>query len=688
MTSFTEHDNTAINTIRALAADVVGKANSGHPGAPMGMAPVAHVLFSKFMKFNSKNPKWINRDRFVLSNGHACALQYILLHLAGYKVSMDDLKAFRQIDSITPGHPELGVTEGIEVTTGPLGQGISNAVGLAIAQAHMGAVFNKDGFSLIDNYTYVFTGDGCLQEGVASEACSLAGHLKLGNLIAVYDDNRITIDGDTAVSFTEDVEQRFKSYGWEVLHVENGDDDVSAIAGALAQAKKSQDKPTIINLKTTIGFGSLKQGGHDVHGAPLKKDDITQLKKKFGFNPEETFAVPKETYDIYNAAAEKGAQAEAEWQSLFEQYAEKYPKEASELTRRTENRLPDGWEKALPTYTTSDAAVGSRKLSESTISKLAEVLPELVGGSADLTGSNLTRWKGAEDFQHPSTGLGSYAGRYFRFGVREHGMTAICNGIAAYGGLIPFGATFLNFVSYAAGAVRLSALSHLRVLNVATHDSIGLGEDGPTHQPVETAAWLRAIPNLAFWRPADGNETSASYLVSILSQHTPSVLAFSRQNLPQLAGSSIEKAAKGGYVVEEVENPDVTLVSTGSEVYLCLEALEKLKAQGIKARLVSLPCFEVFNTQPREYRLSVLPSGAPILSVEAYSTFGWGQYSHDHFGLQAWGASGPYDQVYKKFELTPEGISKRAEKVVAFYKKRGQPVFSPLISALDEISDE
>ncbi|WWC59414.1 transketolase [Kwoniella dejecticola CBS 10117] len=688
MSGFTQNDQVAINTIRALAADVVGKANSGHPGAPMGMAPVAHVLFSKFMRFNSKNPKWINRDRFVLSNGHACALQYILLHLAGYKVSMDDLKAFRQIDSITPGHPELGVTDGIEVTTGPLGQGISNAVGLAIAQAHMGAVFNKDNFNLIDNYTYVFTGDGCLQEGVASEACSLAGHLKLGNLIAVYDDNKITIDGDTAVSFTEDVEQRFKSYGWEVLHVEKGDDDIAAIEAALKEAQKTKDQPTIINLKTTIGFGSLKQGGHDVHGAPLKKDDITQLKKKFGFNPDETFAVPKETYDIYNAAAEKGAKAEEEWKTLFKQYSEKYPKEASELTRRVEGRLPEGWEKALPTYTTSDAAVGSRKLSETTISKLAEVLPELVGGSADLTGSNLTRWKNAEDFQHPSSGLGSYAGRYFRFGVREHGMAAICNGIAAYGGLIPFGATFLNFVSYAAGAVRLSALSHLRVLQVATHDSIGLGEDGPTHQPVETAAWLRAIPNLAFWRPADGNETSASYLVSILSQHTPSVLAFSRQNLPQLANSSIEKAAKGGYVLEEVENADVTIVSTGSEVPLALGAVEQLKSKGIKARLVSIPCFEVFDSQSREYRLSVLPSGAPILSVEAYSTFGWGQYSHDHFGLKAWGASGPYDQVYKKFDITPEGIAKRAEKVVAFYKKRGQPVFSPLISALDDISDE
>jgi len=359
----------------------------------------------------------------------------------------------------------------------------------------------------------------------------ISSHLKLGNLVAIYDDNKITIDGDTAVSFTEDVEARYKSYGWEVLHVEKGDDDLAAIDAAITQAKKSTDKPTMINLKTTIGFGSLKAGGHDVHGAPLKADDIKQLKEKFGFNPEEKFAVSDEVYKLYHGLSEKGAKTEAAWTETFKKYEEKYATEAAELTRRMEGRLPEGWEKALPTYSTEDAAVGSRKLSESTINKLAEVLPELIGGSADLTGSNLTRWKGAEDFQHPSTGLGSYKGRYFRFGVREHGMNAIANGLAAYGGIIPFVATFLNFVSYAAGAVRLSALSHFRVLNVATHDSIGLGEDGPTHQPVETAAWLRATPNLAFWRPADGNETSATYLVAIKSQHTPSVMAFSRQNV-------------------------------------------------------------------------------------------------------------------------------------------------------------
>ncbi|TXT05928.1 hypothetical protein VHUM_03689 [Vanrija humicola] len=669
---FTDVDQLAVNTIRTLAADVVAK----------GLAPVAHVLFSRFLNFNPKNSKWYNRDRFVLSNGHACALQYILLHLAGYKVSIDDLKNFRQIDSITPGHPEVGITDGIEVTTGPLGQGISNAVGLAIAQAHVGAVFNKDGYPLVNNKTYAFLGDGCLQEGVASEAASLAGHLQLGNLIAIWDDNRITIDGDTAVSFTEDVEARFRSYGWEVLHVTGGDNDLNAIAGAIAEARDNNAKPTLIALKTTIGYGSLKAGSHDVHGAPLKADDIKQLKTKFGFNPDESFVVPDKVADFWAKKAEVGEKANAEWDALFEKYKGQYPEDAAEFTRRLEGRLPDGWEKHLPVFKPEDAAVASRKLSENILNALAPHIPELIGGSADLTGSNLTRWKGAEDFQPPSTGLGSYKGRYFRFGVREHGMTAICNGLAAYGGLIPFGATFLNFVSYAAGAVRLSALSHLRVLNIATHDSIGLGEDGPTHQPIETAAWLRATPNLEFWRPADGNETSAAYLVALKSVHTPSVLALSRQNLPQLEGSSIEKASKGGYVLHEEKDADVTLVSTGSEVSIAVDAAKILQSKGLKVRITSLPCFITFDQQDHDYKVATLPGGAPIVSIEAYSTFGWAKYSHEHIGIDSFGASGPYLQVYKKFGLDGEQIAAKVEKVVAFYKKRGGDIFSPLDTAL------
>ncbi|KAI0171107.1 transketolase [Pestalotiopsis sp. NC0098] len=635
----------------------------------MGMAPVAHVLFSKFMKFNPKNPKWLNRDRFVLSNGHGCMLQYALLHLFGYAVSMDDIKAFRSIDSITPGHPEAHDTPGIEVTTGPLGQGITNAVGLAIAQAQTGATFNKENFNLVDNYTYCFLGDGCLMEGVSSEASSLAGHLQLGNLIAIYDDNHISIDGDTNCAFTEDVVKRYESYGWEVLIVSDGDNDLDSIEKAIAQAKQSKDKPTIIKLKTTIGFGSKQQGTHGVHGSPLKADDIKQLKEKFGFNPEESFAVPQEVYDAYGKVSAAGAAAEAEWNKLFAEYGNKFKAEHDDLVRRQTGDLPAGWEKALPVYTPKDAAVASRKLSETVLTKLGAVIPELIGGSADLTGSNLTRWKDAVDFQPPSTGLGDYSGRYIRYGVREHGMGGIMNGIAAYGSLIPYGGTFLNFVSYAAGAVRLSALSQIRAIWVATHDSIGLGEDGPTHQPIETLAHFRALPNCMVWRPADGNETSAAYYVALTSKHTPSIMALSRQNLPQLEGSTIERSIKGGYVLSEVEGAQVTLVSTGSEVCICVDAAKELaEKHNIKARIVSIPCFEVFDAQSKEYRLSVLPDGIPSLSVEVMSTMGWERYTHEQFGINRFGASGAYLDVYKKFEFTPEGIAKRAVATIDFWK--------------------
>ncbi|KAG9123058.1 Transketolase [Ceratobasidium sp. 392] len=684
MSSFkpADSDAIAINTIRTLAVDIVSKSNSGHPGAPMGMAPVSHILFSRFVNANPKNSKWFNRDRFVLSNGHACALQYTLLHLLGYKVSLDDLKNFRQLHSITPGHPEAGVTDGIEVTTGPLGQGIANAVGMAIAQAHIAATYNKPGFDLSNNYTYVFLGDGCLMEGVSSEASSTAGHLQLGNLIAIYDDNHISIDGDTNVAFTEDVVKRYEAYGWEVLTVDNGDDDLAAIHDAIAQAQKSKDKPTLIKLRTTIGYGSKLQGTHGVHGAPLKADDAANVKSKFGFDPQAHFVVPDQTKEVYAQIAKRGAAKEAEWEKLFAAYKEKYPTEHAELCRRIAGELPEGWESKLPTYKVGDPAIASRSLSEKVLQAISDYIPDLVGGSADLTGSNLTRVKQAVDFQPPSTGLGDYSGRYIRYGVREHGMGALMNGLAAYGGIIPFGGTFLNFVSYAAGAVRLSALSHHQVIWVATHDSIGLGEDGPTHQPVETAVHLRAIPNLAFWRPADGNETSAAYLVALKSKKTPSVLALSRQNLPQLENSTIENAVKGGYVVHEVEKEALTLVSTGSEVSIVVEAAGLLEKEGIKTRVVSLPCWEVFDNQPEEYRLSVLRSGAPILSVEAYATTGWQKYSHEQFGLKAWGASGPYQKVYEDFGLTGTNIAALGKKIVDFYKKKGGEVISPLVKAL------
>ncbi|KAK0210537.1 transketolase [Desarmillaria ectypa] len=683
-----QFDDVSIATIRTLAADVVGKANSGHPGAPMGMAPVAHVLFSRFFNANPKDSKWFNRDRFVLSNGHACALQYILLHLMGYKLSMNDLKAFRQLDSLTPGHPEAGHTDGVEVTTGPLGQGFGNGVGLAIAQAHLAAAYNKDGYDLINNYTYgtsFYIENGSLtspSNSVASEAASLAGHLQLGNLIVIYDDNHISIDGDTAVAFTENVEQRFLSYGWQVLNVENGDSDLAGIYNSIAAARQEKNKPTIIKLKTTIGFGSKVQGTHGVHGSPLKADDIVSLKTKFGFPSDQTFHVPQETYFAYEEIAKRGAALQQKWNSVLASYSQQYPKEYAELARRIEGKLPEGWEKNLPVYKPTDAAQASRKLSEIVLTAITPSFPDLLGGSADLTGSNLTKVKGTVDFQPPSTGLGSYAGTYIRYGVREHGMGAIANGLAAYGGIVPFVATFLNFVSYAAGAVRLSALSGHRVIWVATHDSIGLGEDGPTHQPIETAIHFRATPNLAFWRPADGNETSAAYYVAITSKSTPSILSLSRQNLPNLAGSTIEKAVRGGYVVQEESNEALTIVSSGSEVTIALDAAAKLGAEGIKTRVVSLPCWLVFDQQPEEYRLSVLRSGAPILSLEALSTAGWQKYSHEQYGLPGWGASGPYQKVYEKFGITGSNIAVVGKKVVEFYKQKGGEVVSPLVKAI------
>ncbi|BFZ61577.1 Transketolase [Saitoella coloradoensis] len=683
--AFSEVDVKCINTIRTLAVDITTKSKSGHPGAPMGMAPVSHVLFNKFMKFNPKNPRWMNRDRFILSNGHACVLQYTLLHLFGYPMSMKDLQEFRQLGSATPGHPESHETAGIEVTTGPLGQGVANAVGLAMGQAHLGATFNKPGYNVIDNFTYCFFGDGCMMEGVASEAMSLAGHLQLGNLICVYDDNHISIDGDINCAFTEDVMMRLESYGWHTVVVGDGDNDLNSIEEALAECKKVTDKPSCIKLRTTIGYGSKLEGTHGVHGNPLKGDDAEQVKEKFGFNPKENFHVPQEVYDYYHNTAAQGAKAEEEWNAMFAKYAQEYPELAKEFTRRAEQKLPEGWEKSLPTYTTSDPAIASRKLSENVLTALSDVLPELVGGSADLTGSNLTRWGKAIDFQPPSTGLGEYSGRYIRYGVREHAMAAIMNGLSAYSGIIPYGGTFLNFVSYAAGAIRLSALSQLRAIHVATHDSIGLGEDGPTHQPIETAAHFRALPNCMFWRPADGNETSAAYYCALTAKETPSIIALSRQNLPQLEGSVIQKSVRGGYTLIDPEDgkADVIIVSTGSEVCICVDAVKVLKEQGLKARIVSLPCWEVFDQQDEEYQLSVFPDGAPILSVEAYSTLGWQKYSHEQHGINGFGASGPYLDVYKKFELTPEGVAEKAKATVEFWKGVS-PIRSPLRRAFEQ----
>lgn len=677
--AFTEIDKLAISTIRVLSVDQVCKANSGHPGAPLGLAPAAHVIWSQ-MKMNPKNPDWIARDRFVLSNGHAVALLYSMLHLTGFPLSIEDLKQFRQLGSKTPGHPEFELP-GVEVTTGPLGQGISNAVGLAIAQKNFAATYNKPGFTLSDSFIYTICGDGCLQEGVSSEASSLAGHLQLGNLIVIYDDNKVTIDGKTSISFDEDVAKRYEAYGWEVLYVENGNEDLEAIAKAIAQAKKSVNKPTLIKLTTTIGYGSLKAGTSSVHGSPLSADDLKQLKSKFGFDPEKSFQVPQEVYDHYQATILKpGQEANAKWDALFEEYQKKYPKLGAELARRLKGELPEGWESKLPTYKPTDSAVATRKLSEIVFQNINEFIPEIIGGSADLTPSNLTRWKEAVDFQPDNTGLGSYNGRYIRYGIREHAMGAILNGISAFGANYkPYGGAFFNFLNYAAGAIRVSSLSGHPVIWVATHDSIGVGEDGPTHQPIESLAHFRALPNTHVWRPADGNEVSAAYKVALTSKHTPNIIALSRQNLPQLKGSSIEDAVKGGYVLHDVENPAIILAATGSEVSLSVEAAKLLAAKGINARVVSLPDFFNFDKQSEEYKLSVFPDGVPILSVEALSTFGWGKYAHQHFGLDRFGASGKAPEVFKFFGFTPEGVATKAEKTIDFYK--GKELISPLRKA-------
>lgn len=671
-------DEKAIATIRTLAADIVAKAKSGHPGAPMGLAPLAHLLWSRFLTCDPKDSHWLNRDRFVLSNGHGCALQYIILHLLGYKVSLDDLKSFRQLNSLTPGHPEANHTDGVEVTSGPLGQGVAEAVGMAIAQRNAAATFNKDGYKIFDSHVYAIVGDGCLQEGVSYEALSLAGHLALDNLIVFYDDNHITIDGDTAVSFTEDVELRFRSTKWNVIHVENGDSDLDAIYNAIKQARETVGKPTLVRVRTTIGYGSLKAGTESTHGSPLKPDDVAQFKKCVGFNPDETFVIPDDVKQLYADIAATGASKHEQWNALFAEYATKFGAEHAEIVRRYERRLPENWERSVPTYKPEDPAIATRKLSESVIKSISSVLPELVGGSADLTGSNLTRWTDATDFQPPVSNLGNYTGRYIRYGVREHAMCAVMNGLHAFGIHIPTGGTFLNFVSYALGAVRVAALSRFRVIYIATHDSIGLGEDGPTHQPIETAASLRAMPNLHFWRPADGNEVSGAYISALRQLETPSVLALTRQNLPHLPGSSIENALRGGYVLIEDPEAAITLVSTGSEVSISRDAVIKLAEQGIKARLVSLPCFEVFDAQPVEYRKQVLPSGAPILSVEAYATLGWGKYAHVHHGINRFGKSAPAAAVYKDYGMTDEVVAAKAAAVVNYYSKADVKPISPV----------
>ncbi len=656
-----------INSIRFLAIDAVEKANSGHPGLPMGAAPMAFVLWDRFLRFNPKNPDWLNRDRFVLSAGHGCMLHYALLYLTGYdSVGIEDIKQFRQWNSKTPGHPENHVTKGIEVTTGPLGQGIANAVGLAIAEAHLAATFNKPDFPLIDHYTYVILGDGCNMEGISGEACSLAGHLGLGKLIALYDDNHISIDGSTEIAFTEDVAKRYEAYGWHVQHVEDGNTDLEAIEKAIAAAKAVTDKPSLIKITTTIGYGSPnKANSHDVHGSPLGKAEIQATRESLGWLYPE-FEVPPEALAQFRQAIARGEQLEREWNELFQAYKTKYPEEAALLERLMSGKLPEGWADVLPTYTPESKADATRNQSGATLNALAGVLPELIGGSADLAPSNKTLLKGYGDFQK-----GQYQNRNLRFGVREHAMGAICNGIALHNsGLIPYGATFLVFTDYMRNAIRVSALSEAGVIWVMTHDSIALGEDGPTHQPIEHIASLRLIPNLIVIRPADGNETSGAYKVAVENRHRPTLLALSRQNLPILAGSSLEKTALGAYILEDCEGtPELILIGTGGETHLCVKAAATLAQEGVKVRVVSMPSWELFEMQDAAYKESVLPKAVTKrLAVEAGSTMGWCRYVGSEgatIGIDHFGASAPGEVVLEKFGFTVDNIVKQAKALLA-----------------------
>jgi len=589
--------------------------------------------------------------------------------LTGYDISIEDLKKFRQLHSKTPGHPENFATPGVEVSTGPLGQGISNAVGMAMTERHLAATFNKEGHNIVDHFTYVICGDGCLQEGISSEASSLAGHLGLGKLIVCYDDNGITIDGHTDISFTEDVAKRYEAYGWQVIVVEDVN-DVAALRAAITEARSDLSRPSMIKIRTVIGYGSKKEGSHEVHGAPLGAADLSSVKEKFGFDPSKSFEVSAEVRDVYKRVQDKGLSAEDSWIRAFSSYQQAFPELAAEFTRRMNGQLPANWKDKLPKYSHTEAkAAATRNRSEEVLNAIATVMPEIVGGSADLTPSNLTALKGSGDFQKATPG-----GRYIRFGVREHGMAAICNGMMAHGGVRPFCATFLNFIGYALGAVRVSALSQFGIIYIMTHDSVGLGEDGPTHQPIEIMDCLRGMPNMLAFRPCDGNETVGAYVQAVERSGTPTVIALSRQACPTLEGSSADKCAFGGYVLQEIgasaakTRPDLILVSSGTEVSLARDTALSVSAQNANlwVRVVSMPCTNLFD-QSIEYQMSVFSDGSPVMSIEPSCTLGWRRYAHATFGLDRFGLSAPAGDIYKFFGFSVANLSQKCLEVVAFY---------------------
>ena len=646
------------NALRFLSMDTVQAANSGHPGAPMGMADMADVLWREFLRHNPKNPKFANRDRFVLSNGHASALLYSLLHLSGYNLSADDLKNFRQLHSKTPGHPEYGYTDGVETTTGPLGQGIANAVGLALAEKLLAAEFNRDGFAIVNHHTYVFLGDGCLMEGISHEVASLAGTLGLGKLIVLYDDNNISIDGKVDGWFTENIPQRFASYGWHVVPNVDGHNP-DAIRAAIAAAQAETGKPSIICCKTLIGKGAAtKEGSHKTHGAPLGAEEIAATRQHLGWDYA-PFEVPADVYAAWNAA-EKGAKLETEWNALFAQYQAQYPELAAEFERRMAGRLPENFDRAIDAALSEIAQkaekIATRKASQNSIEVLAKVLPELVGGSADLTPSNLTDWSGSVSVTKNG------GGNYIHYGVREFGMAAMMNGMALHGGVKPFGATFLMFSEYARNALRMAALMKINPVFVFTHDSIGLGEDGPTHQPVEQTATLRLIPNMDVWRPCDTAESLIAWAEAVKASDHPSCLIFSRQNLPYIPRSTdtLDKICRGGYVIQEAAGKaQAVIIATGSEVELALNAQKALAEQGIAVSVVSMPCTNVFDRQPAAYRAAVLPADLPKVAVEAGVSDGWYKYvglNGKVVGLDRFGESAPADELFKLFGFTVENV--------------------------------
>ena len=652
------------NAIRALAMDAVQKANSGHPGMPMGMAEIAVALWSGHYRHNPANPKWQNRDRFLLSNGHGSMLHYALLHLTGYELSMDDIKAFRQMHSKTPGHPEVDITPGVETTTGPLGQGIANAVGMALSEQLLAAEFNKPGHDIVNHYTYAFVGDGCLMEGISHEVCSLAGTLGLKKLIALYDDNGISIDGKVEGWFTDDTPKRFEAYGWNVIRDVDGH-SVAAVDAAIAAAKQA-DKPTLICCKTIIGKGSPNlQGGDKVHGAALGDKEIAAVREYIGWTPA-PFEIPADVYAAWDAKA-AGAQHEADWNAKFAEYSAKFPAEAAELARRMAGDLPEGFEATLAAAVAAcvekKETIATRKASQNAIQALAPVLPEFLGGSADLTGSNLTNWKESVNLRSGKPG------NHINYGVREFGMSAIMNGVALHGGFIPFGATFLTFSDYSRNALRMAALMKQRSLFVFTHDSIGLGEDGPTHQSVEHVSSLRLIPGLDNWRPADTVESMVAWGEAVKRKNGPSTLIFSRQNLPYLERSEavVANIAKGGYVLNDVADAQVILIATGSEVELAVNAASALHAEGIAARVVSMPSTDVFDRQDAAYKASVLTKGTPRVAIEAGVTDFWYKYvglEGAVVGIDTFGESAPAPVLFKHFGFTVENVVAKVKSVL------------------------